>query len=78
MKKLAIFDIDFTITKKETLIVGDRMYTDILCGSKAGVETALVLTGEASLEDVEHCSYKPDYVYPSIEDIHKEWKKEKA
>ncbi|MGN0153323.1 MAG: HAD-IIA family hydrolase [Lachnospiraceae bacterium] len=61
-------------TKEETLIVGDRLYTDILCGCKAGVQTALVLTGESSMEDVEQCAYKPDYVFHSLESIHKEWK----
>ena len=58
-------------TKEETLIVGDRLYTDILCGNKAGVETALVLTGEASMEDADQCEYKPDYIFSSIENIHK-------
>lgn len=32
----------------ETLMVGDRLYTDIACGVHAGVDTALVLTGEAT------------------------------
>ena len=39
--------------KEKTLIVGDRLYTDILCGYSAGVETALVLTGEATKEEAE-------------------------
>ena len=32
---------------EEVLVVGDRLYTDIACGINAGVETALVYTGEA-------------------------------
>jgi HAD superfamily hydrolase (TIGR01450 family) len=35
----------------ETLMVGDRLYTDIACGVNAGVDTALVLTGEATAAD---------------------------
>lgn len=59
--------------KEEALIVGDRLYTDILCGCKSGVETALVLTGESSLEDVEQCAYKPDYVFRSLKCMYDEW-----
>ena len=32
--------------KSQAVFVGDRMYTDILCGVKAGVDTIAVLTGE--------------------------------
>lgn len=61
-------------TKEETLIVGDRMYTDILCGIRSGVDTALVLTGEADLRDVEEAHYKPTYIYDSVEKLYEEWK----
>ena len=50
-------------TKDETLVIGDRLYTDILSGINAGVETALVLTGEATRKDAEESSYKPDYIF---------------
>lgn len=61
-------------TREETLIVGDRLYTDILCGEKTGVETALVLTGEATREDVKKSEIKPDYIFPSIAELYREWK----
>lgn len=35
----------------ETLMVGDRLYTDIACGVNAGTDTVLVLTGEATAAD---------------------------
>ena len=35
----------------QALMVGDRLYTDIACGVNAGVDTALVLTGEATAAD---------------------------
>lgn len=35
----------------ETLMVGDRLYTDIACGVNAGADTCLVLTGEATAAD---------------------------
>lgn len=63
-------------TKDETLIVGDRMYTDILCGVRSGVETALVLTGEAELSDVKKSEYQPTYIFDSVEQLYKEWRSE--
>lgn len=36
---------------EEALMVGDRLYTDIACGRNAGVDTVLVLTGEATAQD---------------------------
>ena len=60
-------------SREETLVVGDRLYTDILCGHNAGVETALVLTGEATREDGEACDYGPDYIFSSIAELYREW-----
>lgn len=60
-------------TRDEALVVGDRLYTDILSGYRAGVETALVLTGEATEEDVTGSRYKPNYIFDSISELHKEW-----
>lgn len=60
-------------TKEETVVVGDRLYTDILCGVNAGVETALVLTGEATREDAEKNDYKPSYIFDNIAQLHHEY-----
>ncbi|MBO6015665.1 MAG: HAD-IIA family hydrolase [Lachnospiraceae bacterium] len=38
--------------KEETLVVGDRLYTDIACGVNAGVDTCVLFTGEAKPEDL--------------------------
>lgn len=61
-------------SREETLVVGDRLYTDILSGHRAGVDTALVLTGEATREEAETCGYPPTYIFSSIESLHREWK----
>ncbi|MFW6173222.1 MAG: HAD-IIA family hydrolase [Elusimicrobiota bacterium] len=42
----------YNVGKDETLIVGDRLYTDIKCGLDASVDTVLVLTGETKKEDL--------------------------
>ena len=54
-------------SKEETVIVGDRFYTDIACGNASGVETVLVLTGEAKKTDTMINTYTPTYIFDSIE-----------
>ncbi len=56
----------------EMLVVGDRLYTDIACGINAGVETALVFTGEAKPEDLPTTLYPPDYTFNTIGDLYQE------
>ena len=41
------------LQKKEILVVGDTLHTDILGGNKFGLDTALVLTGNILPEDAE-------------------------
>lgn len=55
--------------KKEVLVVGDRLYTDIACGIYAGVETALVYTGEAKREDLSETEFVPDYTFENIQEL---------
>jgi len=52
--------------KEETLIMGDRLYTDIACGVNAGIVTVFVLSGEGTLEDVKNGETKPEYIYKNI------------
>ena len=56
--------------KNETAVVGDRIYTDIACGVNSGIKTALVLSGETSLEDLEKSPIKPDFVFCDIKEIY--------
>ena len=48
---------------EETLVVGDRLYTDIACGINAGVDTCVVYTGEARAEDLTDTPYLPTYCF---------------
>ncbi|VVC03884.1 Pyrophosphatase PpaX [Candidatus Bilamarchaeum dharawalense] len=57
----------FKVKKSEVLMVGDRLETDIAFGKKAGIKTALVLTGVSKKEDVK--KIKPDYIFKSIADL---------
>jgi 4-nitrophenyl phosphatase len=46
----------------ETLLVGDRLETDILAGVEAGVDTMLVLTGISTVEEIEERGIHPTHV----------------
>ena len=50
-------------------MVGDRLYTDIASGVRAGVDTVCVLTGEATVEDVEKSNVKPTYLLNAAVDM---------
>ena len=47
-------------------MVGDRLYTDIAMATRAGVEGILVLSGEATMEDVEALLYSSSEQQPSL------------
>lgn len=57
-------------TKEETLIVGDRIYTDIASGCNAGIDTVFVLSGEGTLEDAENSDTKPTYIMKNIRELY--------
>ncbi|RCK69541.1 HAD family hydrolase [Desertihabitans brevis] len=52
-----------------TIMVGDRMDTDIVSGLEAGLRTALVLTGSTRREDVRQFPYRPTWIVDSIADL---------
>ncbi len=54
---------------EHTLMIGDRMDTDIVCGLEAGLQTVLVLTGISSRESVELYPYRPTRVVESVADL---------
>jgi phosphoglycolate/pyridoxal phosphate phosphatase family enzyme len=52
-----------------TLVVGDRIYTDIKSGINAGCVTVLVLSGETTPEILEKSQDKPDFCLDSGADL---------
>lgn len=52
--------------KSEALMIGDRLYTDVACGVNAGIDSAFVLSGEGTLDDLEVSETKPTFVYENI------------
>ncbi len=60
---------EFNVSLDDVLVVGDRLYTDILVGVNAKVDTVCVLSGESSLEDVKRYEHQPTYILDSIKDL---------
>jgi NagD protein len=52
-----------------TVMIGDRMDTDIISGLEAGLRTVLVLTGSTRPEAVQRFPYQPTRVVDSIADV---------
>lgn len=63
----------FNVEKREVLIVGDRVETDIACGFKSGIDSVLVLTGASKLEDVENSPYKPTLIVKDLSKLFKQF-----
>jgi NagD protein len=54
---------------ESTVMVGDRMDTDMIAGLEAGLRTVLVLTGSTRPEQVERFPYRPSKVVASIAEV---------
>lgn len=52
-----------------TVMIGDRMDTDVVSGLEAGLRTVLVLTGSTAAEEVDRFPYRPTRVCASIADV---------
>lgn len=57
------------ITREETCVIGDRIYTDIKSGLNAGITTILVMSGETTYEILEESPEKPHYVMESAREL---------
>tara|TARA_B100002051_G_scaffold90283_1_gene86209 strand:- start:3249 stop:4037 length:789 start_codon:yes stop_codon:yes gene_type:complete len=60
---------DLGLKPSECCMVGDRLYTDIEMADRAGVHGILVLSGEASVDDVEEGELRPSLVVDSVAEL---------
>ena len=59
-------------SREEAVIVGDRLYTDIATGANAGVDTICVLSGEASMKDIQEWDGNPTWIFQDVKQV---WEK---
>jgi len=57
------------VHSEHTVMVGDRMDTDIIAGVQSGMDTILVLSGVTKREDVQFFPYQPTLIVDSAKDI---------
>lgn len=56
-------------SSEDTVIIGDRMDTDIVAGIESGIDTVLVLSGVTSEETISNFPYRPTYILNGVGDI---------
>lgn len=64
MPRLAM--LESGVSAQETLLIGDRIYTDIASGANALIDTLLVLSGETKEEDLPTADPQPTFVLPDV------------
>ena len=58
--------------REETVLIGDRVYTDIACAVNADIDSILVLSGEGTREDTEKFGVRPTWIYDDIAAVYRE------
>ena len=57
------------VKREDSIVIGDRMDTDIRCGIESEIDTLLVLSGITKKEDIENYPYQPKFVLNGVGDI---------
>jgi len=55
---------------EETVLLGDRVYTDIRCGVSAGIDSVLVLSGESTMDTVAEADVKPTMILRNVRELY--------
>lgn len=69
----AIFELalkEVESSPAETLMIGDRLDTDILGANQLGIQSAAVLSGVSTRKEIEASTIKPDYIFENIAEIY--------
>jgi NagD protein len=55
--------------REETVIIGDRMDTDVIAGIESGIDTVLVLSGITKESDLDRYPYHPHHILKNVSEI---------
>jgi NagD protein len=53
----------------DAVMIGDRMDTDIIAGIETGLDTALVLSGVTTRDEIKTFPYRPKYIFEGVGEI---------
>lgn len=59
----------YLLKQDEVAVVGDRLYTDIELGLRAGITTILVLSGETDIAQYQQSGLKATHIFPSVQEL---------
>ena len=68
MVELAVEKSGFT--KEQSVLLGDRLYTDIASGHNAGIDTMLMLSGESTINDLKEFDFSPTFIYKNVRELY--------
>jgi NagD protein len=57
------------VRREDTIVIGDRMDTDVRCGLESEIDTLLVLSGITSNDEIDNFPYQPRYVLNGVVDL---------
>jgi NagD protein len=55
--------------REETVIIGDRMDTDMIAGIESEIDTVLVLSGVSDRENMKQFAYQPGLILDGVGEI---------
>jgi NagD protein len=57
------------LKREDTIVIGDRMDTDVRCGLESEIDTLLVLSGITDRKAIDQFPYRPQYILNGIIDL---------
>jgi NagD protein len=57
------------VKREDTIVIGDRMDTDVRCGLESEIDTLLVLSGITDRKGIDQFPYRPRYILNGIIDL---------
>jgi NagD protein len=67
MMRIALKKLD--CIREDTIIIGDRMDTDIISGIESEIDTCLVLSGITKRESINSFPYRPHYILDGVNEL---------
>jgi NagD protein len=57
------------VKREDTIVIGDRMDTDVICGLESEIDTLLVLSGITDRKGIDQFPYRPSYILNGVKDL---------